>query len=84
MIVNPQFFNYRLIIGSLFVTIAVLAVIGFTYYESGKEHQQSLEQEKNLVETELSQTIERYDDVASINENIALELRILNPKLKWR
>lgn len=67
MIVNPQLFNYRLIIGSLIIAFAVLAVFGFTNYESVKEHQQFLEQEKKLVETELSQIITRYDAVSRTN-----------------
>jgi hypothetical protein len=74
MIVNPQFFNYRLIIGSLIVAIAVLAVFSFTNYESVIEHQQFLEQEKKLVESELSQMIEQYDDVANTNNYLASEL----------
>ena len=75
MIVNPQFFNYRLIIGSLVVAIAVLAVFSFTNYESAKEHQHYLEQEKKLVETELSQLIKRYDEVADINDYMTSQLK---------
>ncbi len=75
MIVNPQFFNYRLIIGSLVVAIAVLSVFSFTNYESVKEHQQFLEQEKKLVETELSQLLDRYDDVANTNMFIGSKLK---------
>lgn len=68
MIVNPQVFNYRLIIGSLIVVIAVLAVFSFTNYESARAHEQFVEHEKKLVESELSQMIKRYDDIASANE----------------
>ena len=75
MIVNPQLFNYRLIIGSLVVAIAVLAVFSFTNYESVREHQQFLEQEKELVENELSQMIERYDEVAGTNEYLTSQLK---------
>lgn len=75
MIVNPQFFNYRLIIGSLVVAIAVLSVFSFTNYESVKNHQQYLEQEKKLVETELSQMIKRYDEVDNNNEYLASKLK---------
>lgn len=71
MIVNPQVFNYRLIIGSLIVAIAVLAVFSFTNFESVKAHEQFVEQEKKLVESELSQLIERYDDIASTNDYMA-------------
>ncbi|MEZ4801243.1 MAG: hypothetical protein R2797_00615 [Gelidibacter sp.] len=74
MIVNPQLFNYRLIIGSLIVAIAILAVFSFTNYESVREHQNFLEQEKKLVESELSQMIQRYDDVASTNDYLASKL----------
>ncbi|MGJ8591793.1 MAG: hypothetical protein ACSHXF_04560 [Aquaticitalea sp.] len=75
MIVNPQYFNYRLIIGSLVVAIAVLAVFSFTNYESVREHEQFLEQEKKLVETELSHMIERYDDVANTNDYMVSKLQ---------
>ncbi len=74
MIVNPQLFNYRLIIGSLMVAIAVLAVFSFTNNESVKAHQQFLEQEKELVESELSHMIESYDGVASSNYYLTLKL----------
>jgi len=75
MIVNPQLFNYRLIIGSLVIAIAVLAVFSFTSHESVKAHQQFLEQEKKLVENELSQMIDRYDEVADTNEILASQLK---------
>lgn len=68
MIVNPQLFNYRLIIGSLIVAFSVLAVFSFTNYESVRAHQQFVEHEKKLVESELSQMIKRYDDIASTNQ----------------
>ena len=75
MIVNPHFFNYRLIISSLVVAIAVLAVFSFTNYESVLKNQQLLEQEKKLVESELSQMIDQYDDVAITNEEMASNLQ---------
>lgn len=78
MIVNPQFFNYRLIIGSLIVAIAVLGVFSFNNYESLKTHQQFLEQEKKLVESELSQMISQYD-VAIVN-NKALSAKLIEAK----
>lgn len=74
MIVNPQFFNYRLIIGSLIVTIAVLSVFSYTNYQSIEAHQQFLEQEKKLVESELSQMIDRYDEVSLENDLINTNL----------
>ncbi|WP_460220655.1 hypothetical protein [Psychroserpens sp. MEBiC05023] len=74
MIVNPQSFNYRLIIGSLIVAVAVLTVYSFTSYQSIVAHQQFLEQEKKLVESELSQIITRYDDVSISNDLISSQL----------
>ena len=74
MIVNPQLFNYRLISGSLIVAIAVLSVFSFTNYQSIKAYQQFLEQEKQLVETELSQMITRYETVSNNNSILSTEL----------
>ncbi|MDG5490433.1 hypothetical protein [Psychroserpens sp. SPM9] len=74
MIVNPQSFNYRLIIGSLIVAVAVLTVYSFTSYKSIVAHEQFLEQEKKLVESELSQMITRYDDVSISNDLISSQL----------
>ncbi len=82
MIVNPQFFNYRLIIGSLVVVIAVLAIFSFTNYESVRAHQQFLEQEKKLVETELSQMILRYDEVSHTNDYMASKLKDVKNEIK--
>lgn len=77
MIVNPQLFNYRLITGSLVVTIAVLTVFSFTTYQSNKSHQQFLEQEKNLIEIQLSQMIERYDEVSQQNNLLSSQFESL-------
>ena len=57
MIVNPQLFNYRLIIGSLIVAVNRFRCLQFYNYQSITSHQQFLEQEKKLVESELSQMI---------------------------
>ena len=74
MIVNPQSFNYRLIIGSLIMAVAVLTVFSFTSFQSIRAHEQFLEQEKKLVESELSQMITRYDDVSISNDLISSQL----------
>lgn len=76
MIVNPQLFNYRLITGSLIVGIAVLSIVSFTNYQSTQAHQQFLEQEKKLVEIELSQMIKRYDEVSQKNNLMTSQLEI--------
>jgi hypothetical protein len=82
MIVNPQFFNYRLIIGSLIVAVTVLSVFSFTNYQSIRTHQQFLEQEKKLVESELSQMISRYDEVSISNDIIASQLEVAKKETK--
>lgn len=82
MIVNPQFFNYRLIIGSLIVAIAILGVVSFTNYETIKSHQTFLEQEKELVESELSEMIVRYDVVGETNKTLASQLNIVKKDLQ--
>jgi hypothetical protein len=74
MIVNPQLFNYRLITGSLVVAIAVLSVVSFTNQQSIQAHQQFLEQEKKLVEIELSQMIKQYDEVSVTSNLISSQL----------
>ncbi|MGC1472259.1 MAG: hypothetical protein WA775_06680 [Psychroserpens sp.] len=82
MIVNPQSFNYRLIIGSLIVAVTVLTVFSFTSYKSIVAHQQFLEQEKKLVQSELSQMITRYDDVSVSNDLISSQLEDAKSRTK--
>ena len=74
MIVNPQLFNYRLITCSLIVGIAVLSIYSFKNYQSIQAHQQFLEQEKNLINIELSNMIKRYDEVSQKNNLITSQL----------
>ena len=76
MIVNPQLFNYRLIIGSLVVGIAVLSIVGITNYQSIQSQQQFLEQENKLIQSELSQMIKRYDEVSLKSDRFASQLEI--------
>jgi len=82
MIVNPQLFNYRLIIGSLIVAVTVLGVFSYTNYQSISAHQQFLEQEKKLVESELSQMITRYDEVSVSNDLITSQLEVAKKNTK--
>ncbi|MBO6605596.1 hypothetical protein [Psychroserpens sp.] len=74
MIVNPQSFNYRLIIGSLIVAVTILTVYSFTSFQSIRAHEQFLEQEKKLVESELSHMITRYDKVSVSNDLLSAQL----------
>ncbi|MDT0558241.1 hypothetical protein RM697_06270 [Ichthyenterobacterium sp. W332] len=74
MIVNPQFFNYRLIIGSLIMAIAVLSVFSYKNYQSIERERAFFEAEKKLVESELSQIISRYDALEINNSDLASQL----------
>lgn len=74
MIVNPQFFNYRIIIGSLLVGMTALAIVSFNSYESSQAEQRFLNQEKKLVESELSQMLLSYDHLSTENELISNQL----------
>ncbi len=82
MIVNPQFFNYRLIIGSLIVAIVVLGIFSFTSYMSLKSHETFLEQERQLVENELSEMIMQYDAIDKKNSELSSQLSITKKDLK--
>lgn len=75
MIVNPQFFNYRIIIGSLIVCMTALGIVSFNSYESSQIQQRFLSQEKKLIESELSQMISRYDHLNVKTEILSEELK---------
>ncbi len=75
MIVNPQLFNYRLIIGSLLVVLAALGVFSFTNYKSIKSYQDFLEQEKLLIENELSEMLNDYDNLSEDYDFLAADLQ---------
>ena len=74
MIVNPQFFNYKIIIGSLILTLGFLSIFGFNTYESNKAQEHFLEQEKKLIESELSQMISSYDELSLDSDLISEQL----------
>jgi len=64
MIVNPQLFNYRLIISSLLVVLTALGVYSFTNYKSIKSYEEFLKQEKLLIEKELAEMLTSYDELS--------------------
>ncbi|HLV14838.1 MAG TPA: hypothetical protein VKY41_06640 [Xanthomarina sp.] len=74
MIVNTQLFNYRLIIGTLLVAIVVFGSYGFVKYQTLKNHQSFVEQETSLVQNELQEMINRYDEVRKGNKTKDKEL----------
>ncbi|WP_225035336.1 hypothetical protein [Winogradskyella sp. SM1960] len=61
MIVNPQLFNYRLIISSLLVVLTVLGIYSFNKNQSIDAYEEFLKQEKVLIETELADLLSSYD-----------------------
>ncbi|MHA7842133.1 MAG: hypothetical protein ACX93I_02360 [Winogradskyella sp.] len=75
MIVNPQLFNYRLIISSLLVVLTVLGVYSFTNYKSIKSYEDFLKQEKVLIEKELSEILTSYDELSQDYDLMSSQLQ---------
>ena len=75
MIVNPQLFNYRLIISSLLVVLTVLGIYSFNKYKSIESYEGFLKQEKVLIETELSEMLISYDDLSQDYSLMASQLQ---------
>ncbi|MCX7546364.1 hypothetical protein OS188_00195 [Xanthomarina sp. F1114] len=74
MIVNPQLFNYRLIIGTLVIAIVILGSYGFVKYQALKNHQSFVEQETSLVQNELHEMIKSYDTIRANSNTTDIEL----------
>jgi len=74
MVVNPQIFNYRLIISSLIVILIALGIYSYTSYSSIKSHESFLLQEKQLIEAELSEMLDSYEDISDDYELVSEEL----------
>lgn len=81
MIVNPQLFNYKLIIGSLVIAIVVLGSYSLKSYSTLKGQEEIMEQEANLVQSELSRMINLYDYSRVDNQELALQLQYSKSKL---
>ncbi|MEO1030297.1 hypothetical protein [Winogradskyella sp.] len=75
MIVNPQLFNYRLIISSLLVVLTVLGIYSFTNYKSIKSYEEFLKQEKILIEKELSEMLTSYDELSQDYDLMSSQLQ---------
>ncbi|GGG38829.1 hypothetical protein [Bizionia arctica] len=81
MIVNPQLFNYRLIIGTLVIAIVVLGSYSFSNYQTLKNHEEFLKMESLLVQNELNEMIKSYDAVKVNSNTIELELADIKTEL---
>lgn len=80
MIVNTRVFNYRFTIGTLIVAIIVLAVYGFSNYSVLESDRDYLVHEKKLLQKELNQFIDRYDELSSNNNSLKSQFE--NAKLR--
>ena len=82
MIVFPQTYNYRLIIGSLILALTVLGV--FTVHNQNKleEYNSYLAQEKKLIQNELSEMISRFDTIDVENKELSQQLEDSKLKLE--
>ena len=75
MIVNPQLFNYRLIVSSLLVVLTVLGVYSFSNYKYIKSYEEFLKQEKFLIEKELSEILISYDELSQDYDLMSSQLQ---------
>lgn len=82
MIVNPQIFNYRLIISSLIVVLIALGIYSYSSYEDMKSHEAFLIQEKKLIETELSEMLENYEDISEEYDLVSKELEAAKAEIQ--
>ena len=82
MIVNPQIFNFRLIIGTLVIALVVLGSFSYSNYNTLMENQKFVEQEKKLVQNELSEMISQFDKYDVKNKSISLQLEQSKSKMK--
>ncbi len=82
MIVFPQTYNYKLIIGLLIIALSVLGVFTFQNQNKLEEYNAYLAQEKSLIQNELSEMISRFDTLDIENEELSLQLEASNLKLE--
>lgn len=82
MIVNPQLFNYKLIIGSLVIAIVVLGSYGLTSYNKLKSQEEFMEQEIKLVQSELSNMMKIHDFQRVDNNELTAQLQLSKSKLE--
>ena len=74
MIVNPQFFNYRLTIGVLVVAISVLAVLSYSGLNDLKSENEFLSNEKKIIRNEISKVILSNNKLEEENKSLNQEL----------
>lgn len=82
MIVNPQVINYRLIISSLIVVLVALGIYSYTSYESIKSHEAFLLDEKHLIETELSEILDSYEEISEQYDFVSADLEAAKKEIQ--
>ncbi|MDO6595575.1 hypothetical protein Q4512_01540 [Oceanihabitans sp. 2_MG-2023] len=82
MLVFPQTFNYRLIIGTLVIAIAILGSYSISSFNSFKNQKEFLAQETKLVQHELTEMISLYNDVSIENEFVKTKLEVSKSKVE--
>ncbi len=81
MIVNPQLFNYRLIIGSLVIVIVILGSYSYYSFNALEDQKAFIKQENQLVQNELSKMIDNYKTINVKNDRTNLKLEGTKNKL---
>jgi len=82
MIVFPQTYNYKLIIGSLIIALTVLSIFTLNNHNKLVEYNTYLAQEKNLIQNELSEMISRYDTIDVQNKALSKQLEASKLRLE--
>lgn len=75
MIVNPQFFNYRLTIGVLLVAISALALFSYMRFADLESENDFLNDEKKIIQNEIVKVI-------SSNNKLEKENKLLNEEIE--
>ncbi len=82
MLVNTRFFNYRLTIGTLIVAILAIAAYGFSGYKDIRSDSKYLVQEKKLLQQELGEFIELYEELGSENQSLKSQFNSLSSRAR--
>ena len=82
MIVNSKIFSYKLIIGTLLISLIVLGFFSISNYNSLKNNQEFIKQEKLLVQNELNEMIKSYDNLKIESKTINNELIEIKTELE--
>lgn len=74
MLINPQLFNYRLVVCSLLIALVITGALSITSLNALKNSHKFLTQEKKLVENELYYTVRNLNRLEKNHTAIYNEL----------